>query len=99
MLDMSPGYGPDGQRGKIHLSSNPDAAIEQFVLSRIQSTPRAVIAELEGRKFWIFTLISDLEAAGLVASGSGNAVWGEVSQYWRNPTGSEAREVSRGVFY
>ncbi|KAJ5630035.1 hypothetical protein N7528_003692 [Penicillium herquei] len=118
MLDMSPGYGSDGQRGKIHLSSNPDAATDQFIRSltiplTTQATVRTITdsinskgrdryrftTELEGCKFWIFTLISDLETTGLVASGSGNAVWGEVSQYWRNPTGSEAREVSRGVFY
>ncbi|KAJ5712868.1 uncharacterized protein N7483_010049 [Penicillium malachiteum] len=115
---MSPGYGSNGQRGKIHLSSNPDALTDQFIRSvSIPTTTQATVrtitdsidsngrdryrftAEWEGCKFWIFTLISDLEAAGFVASGSANAVWGEVSQYWRNPAGSEPREVSRGVFY
>ncbi|KAJ6037305.1 hypothetical protein N7540_001584 [Penicillium herquei] len=77
MLDMSPGYGSDGQRGKIHLSSNPDAVTDQFIRSlsipiKTQATFRTITdsidskgrdkyrftAELEGCKFWIFTLIS-----------------------------------------
>ncbi len=52
----------------------------------------------EGCRYWIYTIISDFAAAGLIGSGSGQVTWDAVSYYWRHPSGSELREVGRGVF-
>ncbi|CRG91080.1 hypothetical protein PISL3812_08128 [Talaromyces islandicus] len=117
-LDMAPGYGSDGLRGKIDLASKPymltNNAIKslsfspktpitvQSIVNTINSKGRdryRFTAEWEGCRYWMYTFILDLESAGILASGSGQATWQAVSYYWRNPSGFEPREVKRGRFY
>lgn len=117
-LDMAPGYGSDGQRGKIEISSKPYVSTQnaiktltfhlkapatvQTIVDTINSKGRdryKFTEEWEGCRFWMYTFISDLEASGLVSSGSGKATWDAVSLYWRSPNGHEPREVKQGTFY
>ena len=116
-LDMIPGYGSDGLRGKIEISSKPcvstDHAIKTVTFSTIGTPTVQTITDLitrngrekytfteeeEGCRYWIYTIISDLAASGIVPSDSGQAAWEAVSQYWRCPSGSEPRNVQRGTF-
>ncbi|KAK2799838.1 hypothetical protein FQN50_008359 [Emmonsiellopsis sp. PD_5] len=116
-LDMTPGYGSDGLRGKLYIASKPYVSTNKAIKSvsfPMLSVPTAqTITDLinqkgrekynftpawEGCRFWIFTLISDLEAAGFLPAGSGQEVWGVLSQYWRYPTGSEPRAIAQGTF-
>lgn len=53
----------------------------------------------EGCRFWVYTIISDLEKAGVVPGGSGLVAWDAVSMYWRYPEGCEPRAVTKGTFY
>jgi hypothetical protein len=116
-LDMIPGYGSDGLRGKLEIASKKYQLTENAI--RTISFPVAqgitvqrivdVIAtnkrqkynfteEMEGCRFWVYTIISDFEGAGIVDHGSGASALDAVSQYWRNPEGHEAREVKQGHF-
>lgn len=116
-MDMAPGYGDDGTRGKILLASMQtpiDDAIHTLSLpltgehhtlqdlfdlvTRHGRQKYDFTPELEGCRYWIHTVVSDLEAAGLVARGSAVETWDHVSCYFRNPSGHEPREVRRGVF-
>jgi hypothetical protein len=116
-LDMMPGYGSDGLRGKIEISSkkyvSTQNAIKTVTFSTIGTPTVQTITDLitrngrekytfteeeEGCRYWIYTIISDLAASGIVPSDSGQAAWGAVSQYWRHPSGSEPRNVQRGTF-
>lgn len=117
-LDMAPGYGSDGLRGKIDISSKEysltNNAIKTLTFPLTAEATVSTIIEIinsngrdrykfteewEGCRFWMFTFISDLEASGIVSSGSGDATWDAVSFYWRNPHGCEPREVKQGTFY
>jgi hypothetical protein len=42
--------------------------------------------------------VKDLEKAGKFAEGSGEEALGSISQYWRYPEGSYAREMDQGTF-
>lgn len=116
-LDMIPGYGSDGQRGKLVVSSKPydstDNSIKTVTFSTLNAPTAKTITDLitqngrerynftevwEGCRFWIYTLISDLETAGIVSAGSRQETWEAVSNYWRYPSGSEPRTVARGAF-
>ncbi len=52
----------------------------------------------EGCRYWMYTLISDLEAGEILAQGSATTAWASISLYWRDPSGSEPRMVERGTF-
>ncbi|KAJ3570215.1 hypothetical protein NPX13_g5801 [Xylaria arbuscula] len=54
--------------------------------------------EFEGCSFWVYTIIGDLEAAGVVPAGSAESTWNAVSYYYVNPEGTVPREVRRGTF-
>nr|KMM67044.1 hypothetical protein CPAG_03380 [Coccidioides posadasii RMSCC 3488] len=116
-LDMVPGYGSEGLRGKLHVASksyiSTDKAIKRVSFPTCTGPTVQAITDLiiqnrrqkynftsdwEGCRFWIFTLISDLETAGLLPAGSGQEAWGVLSQYWRYPTGSEPRTIAQGMF-
>ncbi|KAF1961360.1 hypothetical protein CC80DRAFT_522810 [Byssothecium circinans] len=121
MLDMAPGYGSDGRRGKIHLASlaskedmhTQDTIKTLSFLLKAHTTVENITKlinskgrerytfteEEEGCRFWVYTFISDLEAAGYVDAGSEQSSWTAVSYYWRNPSGYEARTVKEGTFY
>lgn len=53
---------------------------------------------MEGCRFWVYTVISDLEVAGTIDAGSAEATSEALSYYWRYPDGSELREVKQGTF-
>ena len=116
-LDMMPGYGSDGLRGKIEVLSKTYAstrnAIKTLTFPIISTQTVKSITdgfaqngrdrytfteEEEGCRYWIFTIISDLENAGIIQPGSGQAAWQAVSYYWRYPSGSEPRAVRQGTF-
>ena len=116
-LDMTPGYGSDGQMGKIEIASkkymHTNKAIKTLSFSVTQHATVRTITDLinnngrdkytfteewEGCRFWIYTLISDLEAAGIIPEGSVKATWEAVSRYWRYPSGSESRVIKKGKF-
>ena len=117
-LDMMPGYGSDGLRGEIEISSKDYASTNSAI--KVLSFPVNVHAtvqtitdvindkgrdrytsteEEEGCRYWIWNIVSDLEAAEIISTGSGEAAWGAVSCYWRYPSGSEPRAVKQGKFY
>ncbi|EEH10296.1 conserved hypothetical protein [Histoplasma capsulatum G186AR] len=54
----------------------------------------------EGCRYWIYTFISDLEGADIVAAGSKGEAWNSLSRYWFHPpgSGSDARAVDEGTF-
>lgn len=54
--------------------------------------------EMEGCRFWIYTVISDLESGGIIDPGSATSAWEAVSYYWRFPEGCEVRAVKQGRF-
>lgn len=116
-LDMAPGYGSDGRRGKIELASetyifSPNAAkTVSYAMKRdttVQNIKDVIDAkgrdkytfteEWEGCRHWVYTLISDLEAEGIIEAGSAVVAWDAVSHYWRYPSGCEQREVKKGTF-
>ncbi|KID96047.1 hypothetical protein MAJ_07958, partial [Metarhizium majus ARSEF 297] len=116
-MDMAPGYGSDGQRGKIEISSKryryTDKAIHMLsfdpiggttvknIVDLIQSNGRQkynFTPEWEGCRYWVYTIISDLEEAGILEPGSGMTAWSAVSYYFANPSGYEPREVRQGTF-
>ncbi|KAF1809594.1 hypothetical protein P152DRAFT_461279 [Eremomyces bilateralis CBS 781.70] len=116
-LDMAPGYGSDGRRGKIELSSKKytytQNAIKTLSFGAIAYVTVQMVTEMinrngrdkynfteewEGCRFWIYTFISDLEAAGIIPAGSAQATWAAVSYYWRSPSGQELRDVKQGEF-
>ena len=97
-LDMAPGYGSDGLRGKLDMSSKPyqstNNAIRsvsfevakgvtvQTIVDNINQNGRqkyTFTVEWEGCRFWVRTLISDLEAEGVVGEGSGDSTLAAVS--------------------
>ncbi|EDN06263.1 predicted protein [Histoplasma mississippiense (nom. inval.)] len=45
----------------------------------------------EGCRYWIYTFISDLEGADIVAAGSKGEAWNSLSGYWLHPPGSGLR--------
>lgn len=107
---MAPGYGSDGQRGKIEFSSKPYVSTRSAIKTltfhlKAPATVQTIIDTINSKgrdryKFTVeYTFISDLEASGLVSSGSGKAAWDAVSFYWRSPNGNEPREVKQGTFY
>jgi len=117
-LDMTPGYGSDGQRGKIQILYKEYTYTNNAIKSESFQVRSGVVAqhitdlitlngrdkytfteEQEGCRFWIFTVISDLEARGFIATGCSQNTWTAVSHYWRYPSGRELREVKRGTFY
>ncbi|KAF2786251.1 hypothetical protein K505DRAFT_368390 [Melanomma pulvis-pyrius CBS 109.77] len=116
-LDMAPGYGSDGQRGKIQVASKDYVHTQNAIKSVMFPTTGAyTVSDIinlitqngrekytfteawEGCRYWIYTFISDLEAAGIIPAGSGQTTWGVVSYYWRNPSGYELRTVAQGTF-
>jgi hypothetical protein len=54
----------------------------------------------EGCRYWIYTLISDLEDADIVATGCKGEAWASLSKYWRDPpgSGSQPRSIDQGTF-
>jgi hypothetical protein len=117
-LDMMPGYGSDGLRGKIEISSKDCVSMDDAI--KILSIPVNIHAtvqsitdmindkgrdrytfteEEEGCRYWIWNIVSDLEAAKIISTGSGETVWRAVSCYWRYPSGYEPRVVKQGKFY
>ncbi|KAI9747514.1 MAG: Inorganic phosphate transporter pho84 [Chaenotheca gracillima] len=117
-LDKMPGYGSDGLRGKIEISSKPYESTKNDSMTLsfpaiVQTTVKDVTdminrkgrdkytftEEMEGCRHWIWTLISDLEAEGIIDTGSGEATLKAVSSYWRFPSGSEPRAIKQGSFY
>lgn len=116
-LDMAPGYGSDGLRGKIHVASKRYQMTQNAIhsltfpvatgvtvrtitdlINRGKRQKYTFTEEMEGCRFWIYTIMCDLEAAGIVAPGSAAMVWEAVSCYWRYPLGCEQREVRQGTF-
>lgn len=116
-LDMAPGYGDDGRRGKIQVASKTyqvtahairtlafetvDGTTVRTITNLISSNKRQKYTfseEFEGCRFWVFTIISDLEGAGLLNPGSGQLALEAVSYYWRSPDGQEFRDVKQGAF-
>lgn len=116
-LDMAPGYGSDGLRGKIEVASKryqmtmnaiyslsfdvaPGVTVRTItdLISSHKRQKYTFTKEWEGCRFWIYTVMYDLEAAGIVAAGSAALVWQAVSCYWRYPGGCEQREVRQGTF-
>lgn len=53
----------------------------------------------EGCRYWIHTLLSDLEAAGILAEGSAARALESMSQIWLSDTEHEPREMARGVLF
>ncbi|CAK7263131.1 hypothetical protein SEPCBS119000_000326 [Sporothrix epigloea] len=117
MMDMAPGYGSDGLRGKIELSTErykyPDDTIHVVSLEPAgKPTVQDIVGlindnglqkytftpEWEGCRFWVFTVVSNLEKKGSVPPGSAEATWKAVSYYYRNPSGHEPRIVRQGTF-
>ncbi|KAI9758726.1 MAG: hypothetical protein M4579_002901 [Chaenotheca gracillima] len=117
-LDMAPGYGSDGLRGKIELASKEYVSTRNAIKTlsfalEIPTTVKAILdiivsngrdkymftEEEEGCRFWIWTLLSDLEAAGIVSKGSADATLEAVSYYWRTPQGTDANPLKEGRFY
>src|SRR5271156_2697583 len=117
-LDMMPGYGSDGLRRRIEISSNDCVTTSSAI--KILSIPVNIHAtvqtitdmindkgrdrytfteEEEGCRYWIWNIVSDLEAAKIISTGSAETVWEAVSCYWRHPSGSEPRAVKQGKFY
>lgn len=52
----------------------------------------------EGCRHWVYTMISDMEAAGLIRPESSPAAWDILSKYWRIESGSDERPVEGGTF-
>jgi hypothetical protein len=48
--------------------------------------------EMEGCRFWVYSIISDFEGGGIVDHGSAASTLNTVSYYWRYP---HRREVGR----
>lgn len=116
-IDMAPGYGSNGLRGKIDISSKrymyTNQAIHMLSFNVRGGTTVKTIVDLiqlngrqkynftpewEGCRYWIFVLISDLEVAGIVETGSGATARSALSYYFANPSGQEPREVREGKF-
>jgi hypothetical protein len=116
-LDMAPGYGSDGLRGKVEVSSKGYVSTRNSIKTltfetngqtNVKTVAGAIsenglekytfTQDMEGCRYWISILISKLEAAGILPSGSAKKAAEAVSRYWRNPTGSEPREVKKGTF-
>ncbi len=116
-LDMAPGYGSDGRRGKIEISSKKSEFANESIrtlavavadrtrvrtitdlVSKNKRQKYTFTKDLEGCRFWVFTIISDLENAGIVGPGNAGSVWEAVSYYWRYPEGKELRDVQQGTF-
>ncbi|KAK7920108.1 hypothetical protein PG985_008130 [Apiospora marii] len=124
MLDMAPGYGEDGLRGKILVTAIRDRAytdetLRNFpyeLLDRDRQSPTTTAAEIlrliqargrhkytfspewEGCRYWISVVVDDLETEGIVGAGTAKEALEQLSQYWRCPDGSEAREMRKGGF-
>src|SRR6266536_4191332 len=117
-LDMMPGYGSDGLRGKIEIASKDYTSTQNAIKTLsfpviAQATVKTITDKInekgrdrytfteeeEGCRYWIGTLISDLEAASIIPTGSGKDALEELSCYWRYPSGSEPRAVKQGTFY
>lgn len=117
-LDMMPGYGSDGLRGKIEISSKNCVSTNNAMKTlsfpvNVHTTVQTITdmindkgrdrytftEEEEGCRYWIGTIVSDLEAAKIISTGSGETAWGALSCYWRYPDGSESRAVKQGKFY
>ncbi|KAI1506104.1 hypothetical protein F5X99DRAFT_404150 [Biscogniauxia marginata] len=54
--------------------------------------------EWEGCRYWIYVILADLEAAGIIEEHSSASAWGALSNYYINPTGFQPREVKQGTF-
>lgn len=54
--------------------------------------------EWEGCRYWMSVVVADMEAEGFVAPGSAETAKGALTRYWRNPGGSEARDLPEGTF-
>lgn len=57
-----------------------------------------VTEEWEGCRFWVYTLVRDLEESNLVPEGSSAEAWQVMSYYWRYPEGRDFREIKKGTF-
>lgn len=116
-LDMAPGYGTDGTRGKIRITMQDYIytydAIKTLGFDVVRNTMAQEFCdainergrerynftnELEGCRYWIYTILSDWESRGLLAEGTSTEAWAALSLYWRNPSGSEERTVAQGTF-
>ena len=54
----------------------------------------------EGCRFWIYTLVEDLESEGLIEEGSTAQAYQSLSHYWVNLSGYEPRlRMEEGAFY
>jgi hypothetical protein len=114
---MAPGYGPDGLRGKIEVSSEGDVGTQNSIktlnfetdgkskvkifsglISKKGLEKYTFTENMESCRHWISILISELEAAGILPSRSAEKAAEALSRYWRNPTGSEPRELGKGTF-
>jgi hypothetical protein len=97
---MIPGYGSNGLRGKLEISSKDYVESKSYIKTSMFETisrPRVnTITELisknrreryiftenwEGCRYWVYTFITDLEAAGIIARGSGATAWTDLSMY------------------
>lgn len=117
-LDMMPGWGPDGLRGKIVASSEDcvhasdvshvvtfhvaEGTTVRNIMELINKSGRqkyTFTEAFEGCRFWIYTVIGDLEKAGVVTDNeSAQRAWDGVSYYHKDPTGKEPRYVGEGAF-
>ncbi len=82
-----------------HCSTEPDRQ-EDHGPHRRKRERRLYIHGRLGRMwiYWTLTLILNLEAARIIAEGSGDTALEALSTYWRWPTGSEPRIIDKGVF-
>ncbi|PLB54106.1 kinase-like protein [Aspergillus steynii IBT 23096] len=100
-LDMAPGYGSDGQRGKVEISSKPYVSMHNAIKTltfhlKAPATVETIIDTInsKGRDKYKFT--AEWEECRFWI---GKATWDAVSFYWRSPNGYEPREVKQGTFY
>jgi len=117
-LDMYPGYGSDGQRGKVQVLYKEynvtNTAIHNvtFPVVKAHTTAQTIVDVItsngrerykfvddEGCRYWVWTLICDLEAEGIIARGSSTTAQNAVSYYWDNEGNYSLREVTKGTFY
>ncbi len=116
-LDMSPGYGTEGRRGKIYISSkeyeHTDKSIHTLTfevasgvtvgnivdwINYFQRQKYTFTEEWEGCRYWVYTVLGDLEAEGIIGEGSSSLAWESLSLYHIYPSGAEQREVRKGRF-
>ncbi|KAJ5907530.1 hypothetical protein N7495_000212 [Penicillium taxi] len=55
--------------------------------------------EIEGCRWWMYTLMSALESKGHLRTGTKGEVWTYISRVWHDAQSYEPRRVQQGVFY